>query len=220
MRILKALQKYPWVNSIIHMHLTDNAALTAPYHNFNHALVVTENVMKAASFYKIPDEELICAALFHDFNHSMGVLPDRANVDIATEQFEKWLFFYNSGRLDPDDVPIKEISKRGVTDIIKATQYPYVIPADKLTLEQSIIRDSDLLQYMEKDRISHVFLGLSMEMKLPLPELLEKIPEFIEGIVPNTAWMKVQWEAGKRDLLEEIALLSRILLKESSTHAR
>jgi len=204
MAIIKYLQKYPWAKEIIKLHFDKNVAVVAPYHNFNHTMVVTENVIHAAHYYDKPEQDLVCAALWHDFNHTQGRQVDKINVQYAKDEFLIWWKSTKNKYV--------EINPINVLKIIDATQYNgmeqgYEIPAADLTLEQKIIRDADLLQYLEKNRISQVYLGLSFEMNVSLIELLQNAPKFINSIIPNTDWMKRQWEDGKQEILEEFKIL-------------
>jgi hypothetical protein len=202
MSFLKHLCQYSWAKLIIKEHIERNVSLLAPYHNFNHALVVTENVHLAAKYYNIPEKELICAALWHDFNHSQGTQTDKVNVTLAIIEFLEWYEKHPEFHL--------EIDHNTVVNIISATEYPYVIDAKDLTLEQKIIRDADLLQYLEKNRFSQVYLGLSKEMNTPLLNLVEKAPIFINSVVPNTDWMRQQWLDNRQEILEEFELIKEI----------
>ena len=85
MNFLVSLAQYEWARQIIKLHINENAAKLAPYHNTNHALVVTKNVWLAAEAYNLVPVNLICAALWHDFNHSQGTLSDALNVKIAQQ---------------------------------------------------------------------------------------------------------------------------------------
>ena len=83
-------------------------------------LCVVKYCYHALEFMDMLDDEnvehLLLAALFHDFNHSMGRRDDAFNIMEAKSGFED---FYNSS--------ILHINKVLVDEIIDATQYPYVI---------------------------------------------------------------------------------------------
>jgi len=70
-----------------------------------------------------------------------------------------------------------EINKQ-VVDIIKATEYPYVIAEEDLTFEQKIIRDADMMQCYTDNYLQQVVLGLGQEMKWDLKASLSNQPKF------------------------------------------
>lgn len=215
MNFLLSLCHFPWAKNIIKLHITNNSAKIAPYHNFNHALVVTENVWDAANHYNLQPYDLICAALWHDFNHSQGTLKDSLNVKIAIENFVEWFSCSDYGQAWIHN----QINPVNVISIIQATEYQdgkYTIPKDNLSLEQKIIRDADLLQYAEKNRFGQVYLGLSHEMNVPLITLAKNAPTFINSIEPNTEWMLPKWETLKYEVLKELELIHNLLTDETA----
>ena len=147
MRILTYCLNDTILSGILKYHLDKNKSIDAPYHNLYHCLVVADNCLEGSSYYNLDtvnEISLIIAALFHDFNHSMGELKDSENIKNALESFEVWYEENNS---------ILNINKDIVINAIKATEYPYVIDSKDLTIEQKIIRDSDLGQMFLDNRI-------------------------------------------------------------------
>ena len=58
----------------------------APYHSLNHVLRVMYYCNEGCTFHSITGKlrvNILLAALFHDFNHSMGERPDSENVEMA-----------------------------------------------------------------------------------------------------------------------------------------
>lgn len=148
----------------------------APYHNFFHVLCMVKNVYKIAlSEGLLPKaiRPLLIAALFHDFNHSMGAHNDEWNVNEAISMF----MLYSQ-----EDAKTNKL----VVSIIRATQYPYVVEEEDLTLEQKIIRDADLLQQYESNYLQQVYYGLSEELNTTFEILLQGYPVFIKGMKLHT----------------------------------
>lgn len=134
----------------------NNASNNAPYHHFHHMITVTKwclflSKSEMIDAYTSQFYELLLAAMFHDMNHSMGKEKDDYNVTQAILAFHSW----NTN---------KDISGKKVEEIIRATEYPYVIDSKKLTTQQRIIRDADLMVWLEDDWFQNATLGLNKEM--------------------------------------------------------
>jgi len=147
----------------------NNKSNNAPYHNLHHMLTVMKYCEAGARYHSLNGKiraNLLVAALFHDFNHTQGEKSDKINVELAIEGVKTW---YNSNALNSG------VNLNKVVEIIKATEYPYVIEAVDLTLEQSIIRDADLMISLESDWMNNMIIGLMDEMKV------KDIKKMIEG---------------------------------------
>lgn len=204
MRILTYCLNDKILSSILKYHFDSSKSLNAPYHNLYHCLVVADNCLEASSYYNldtVKELSIIVAALFHDFDHSMGELKDSENIKNAIIAFEKW---YDINKKDLN------IDHDMVVDVIKATEYPYVIDAKDLTLEQKIIRDADLCQTFVDNRIQQVYIGLSAEMKIRILDMLNGQIKFIESIVPNTDWFKLKFNKEKNRVIEEVNKLIKL----------
>jgi hypothetical protein len=148
----------------------------APYHNFYHVMCMIKNVYDIAKSLGLSDDVirlLLIAVLFHDFNHSMGKHDDVWNVDEAIKCF--LLYSIESSE-----------DNEKIINIIRATQYPYVIEEKDLTVEQEIIRDADLLQQYQDNFIQQVYWGLSQELNYSFEIMLAGYPNFIEGMRLHT----------------------------------
>ena len=117
--------------------------LQHPYHNFRHMLHVMWLCYQACCFYHVDlhvdmthrrMRNLLIAALFHDVDHSGLKGEDDLNIERAIRFFQKHIL--------PEDRPYG----RSIIELIRATQYPYVIPSVVLSLEGLIIRDADMAQ--------------------------------------------------------------------------
>ena len=122
-------------------------SINAPYHNLWHTINMIEDCYECYNFIHGNDHgclNLIVAAIFHDINHTQGKFSDDVNINIALQEVKS---------LPYDTTEIQ--------DIIKATQYPYVIPAESLNENQKIIRDCDLMSSFKDTLLPHCLVGLS-----------------------------------------------------------
>lgn len=175
----------------------------APYHNLFHVLCMIKNCHLIAVSENLNPSEirlLLIAVLFHDFGHSMGAKKDTENVKDAIKAFEKY------SKESP-------AYNQKIIEIIKATEYPYVIDEKDLTFEQKVIRDADLLQLFEPNYIQQNLLGLSKEMNLPIIDLLKGQKKFMDSIKYHTAYAKAVAEEMLKSRYEDgeylLALLER-----------
>lgn len=184
-----------------------------PYHNINHLMTVFASCYDACSHYNIVDVsgesaefELCLAALFHDVNHSGGKESDERNVQVAIDSFT---VFYNSLSTDLQSM----FNKNNVIEIIKPTQYPYVITDIKqLTLSQRILRDADLTSAFDGDWIQAVVFGLREEMGIKtLEERIQQQVGFILKLKTCTDWGNSKLENAKGRILNELANLKSIM---------
>lgn len=184
--------------------ILNNKSNNAPYHNLNHLLTVTKNCYYALDYMDMlnddKSEELLMAALFHDFNHSMGKEKDDVNVKDAKKGLRKFI----------TDEKIK-LDIDFMEEIIDATQYPYVIDAEDLTIHQSIIRDCDLCQIYEYDWLKQNIFGLSVEMKFDVIDLLLGQRKFLEAIEPITKYGKSIHKNKFNDVMKEFSILEKIM---------
>lgn len=179
MRSIEIIKDYD-VENYLSVLLRKNTSNKAPYHNFNHIMCVVKNVYEIAMDLKIEESmirNLIIAAIFRDINHSQGIHKDDVNIKRAVKMFK--------------DNTVESIENNHIIiSIIEATQYPYVINVEDLSLEQKIIRDADLMQTFEENYIQQVIFGLSEEMNLELKDLLEGQIKFLENSVYHTGYAK------------------------------
>lgn len=183
--------------------LETNTSNQAPYHNLWHSLCMVKFCNEGADFHGIKDREktdLLIAALIHDYCHSQGENTDIQNVRTAIDRgwylYEDTDIFY-----DLEDYDIR------VGDIIRATQYPYVIPADELDLQQSIIRDADIMQSFENTWFAHTTFGLHKELKIDLKEFLPMQVDFMKNAQFNTDWGKQKSLGKKEEFIRKVEML-------------
>lgn len=162
---------------------------TALYHDTYHAHCVVLNCYEGACFENLPFLEtraLLLGALFHDFNHSGGVLPDEENIKLALEGLERAQLKHRYYC----DVPLSDEELELAEQAIRITKYPY--EAEPITLAQQIIRDADLMQPYEEDPsvLREQYLGLKSELELTRGHL--EALDFVNGM---RSWLDehVRW---------------------------
>jgi hypothetical protein len=203
--ILNIINEYPSLKKALKHIILTNKANNAPYHNLNHLLTVTRHCYNATEFdtsfgYDFR-EELLMAALFHDYNHSMGEQNDEWNVDIAIQH----LAAFNHKEQLNLDIGV-------MTKILRATQYPYVIPSEDLNVYQRIIRDADLCQIYEYNWLQQNIFGLSQEMKIPVEQLIPGQRKFLESITPLTDYGRFMHDTYFVDVMKELEILENIMV--------
>lgn len=179
-----------------------NKANIAPYHNFYHTLTMVKNCYNIAVSEQLNLEQiknLLVASLFHDFNHSMGKESDEVNVKVALEAFK-------------DLTRENEENNIKIINIIKATQYPYVIQDDKLNISQKIIRDADMLQGMETNRLQQIFFGLmKQELNIPIEQVPSKQLKFFDITKFYTKYAQDVFDGKIESIREDFEYLDKLL---------
>jgi hypothetical protein len=134
-----------------------NPSNNLPYHNLYHTLTIVEKVVAGGNYYNLPYRSLrhlATAALYHDYAHSGGKYEDSVNVSCALSKMKEF---------DLD----RSIDRFEVANIIRATEYPYVV--EPICIEQRIIRDADLMQgFCEETWKEMILIGLRAEMSIKL----------------------------------------------------
>lgn len=186
-----------------------NTSLYAPYHNMDHLLWVTQKCYEGALYENLDSrqtDKLLVAALFHDFNHTMGESSDDVNIKFAVNGFRD--FFMDVLKSTDGEF------MGDVVDIIRATEYPYVISEDILTIEQKIIRDADLMQAISDNWFGMIMLGLSKEAKgAPLNAVVEGNIKFHKGVKMITEWGQRMYEIHWPDLFQNMDALKSMYKK-------
>jgi hypothetical protein len=157
--------------------LKDNVANNAPYHNAYHTLCVMKNAYTICiNDFLFTDDEIrtiLIASLFHDFNHSMGKLTDDINVSNAINKFKQHS---------------KENNNDEIIELIKATQYPYIVenPTDK----QKIIRDADMMQIFSDNYFQQNVISLGVEFNKSVYDSCTMSIKFLENLNFYTKYCK------------------------------
>ena len=215
----KIIRSNPNLNNMYRWYLSHCLSLNVPYHNMRHTLgmmyhiiVLYNNSRRVDSDYgfSLNDEDLyilLVSALFHDFNHSAGRFDDATNVSTSIsglrDCMESCLVW---------DETTEEYYKK-CSDNIKATQYPYVISDDNLTVHQRILRECDILVILYDDCITQNIMGLAAEMhQTHLEEFFVKYLDFIFNAVKNfkLAYSLDTWKEHSDTLLKELDEFAKI----------
>lgn len=205
MTVLNIINQYPSLRKALKYIILTNKSNNAPYHNLNHLLTVTRHCYEALEYmdmgYNEYREHLLMAALFHDYNHSMGEQKDDVNVGLAKRELQKFI--------EEENI---ELSIPFMWEVLDATQYPYVIPSKELNIYQRILRDADLMQIYEYDWLKQNIFGLSEEMKIPVEQLIPGTIAFLKGIEPLTDYGKFMHDTHFADVIKELEILENIMV--------
>jgi len=173
--IIHIIDEYESLRKGLKFIINNSKSNTAPYHNLNHMLTVTRHVYNALDYmFMLEDErveELLLAALFHDYNHSMGKQTDDINVAEAKKGLRAFL------TLEKLEMDIEFMES-----ILDATEYPYKLHFRRLNFYQKLIRDCDLCQAYEYNWLQQCVYGLSQEMGFTFKELLAGQRKFLQSI--------------------------------------
>jgi hypothetical protein len=186
--------------------------LQGPYHNFRHMTHVPWLCYQACIFYltRSPDQTLIdrlskrkvrnllIAGLFHDFDHTRMLGYDDINIELACRGLKKYILPEDAESLDD------------IIGLIKATEFPYSVPAEQIDLRGQIIRDADLSQALSIAWIQQVIFGLAEEWNMRPIDVLKKQPGFLGWLKYNTDWGK---QTFGQDVLEKKVLEVHELLE-------
>ena len=174
----------------------NNPSSDAPYHNNSHMITVYKFCKEIAKNIAYTDElNLLVAALFHDFNHSMGKEKDNINVQRAIEGFSDYYDNNLSNSL---------VDKNRVISIIKITEYPYTTEDSELNIEQKIIRDADLLQGAVDNWYDYIIVGLSKEMNLPIDVIKRGTLDFRSKIKYNFDYSKKVFLSNDEEITKQL----------------
>lgn len=195
--------------------IENSSSNNLPYHNLNHLLTVVKYVNGALIHYDYPEDEkrdiILLAALFHDVNHSGGKETDDINVRNSIAAAAKFLSTqYSDEELNEggDQRLIAEIKLVG--NLLNATQYPYVIDKEDLTLEQGIIRDADLMQVFEYNWVHQNIMGLANELNLDFDKFIGGQRAFLEGAEFNTEYGIMMKNKHWDNVMSQFEMLEKI----------
>lgn len=204
MNFVNTFKKYPVLGVALKYIIDNSQSIFKPYHNLNHNITVTVFSNYIGVREGLPKKEmveLLLAAIFHDFNHSGGEKKDTENIKAAKKGVKDFL----------KETGISDIDIDNVFNIIDATEYPYVIPNDKLSTQQKIIRDADLCQLFENQRLQMNYLGLGKESNTDMGTQIKNQDKFISTIKFNTKAAKDLFSKNQRVIKEELNYLKSIL---------
>lgn len=172
--ITMLFKRFPELQSAFKYILNNNPTNYAPYHNLNHLINVTRRcyTLADASGVLIEDmDDLLIAAMFHDTDHSIGVETDDNN------NLKRCLRFFQQYVVDKQ----VNINHYSVEKIMLATKYPHE-KIKNISLKEMIIRDADLLGFIEDDRFINRIVGLSREFNISINDMINSEIDFVSKI--------------------------------------
>ena len=204
MNFTTIFKKYDFLGEGLNYIIKNSNSNYAPYHNLNHNITVSlfsYYLGKSEKLNEIDFSELLIASLFHDFNHSAGKKNDSNNINEAKKGISEFLKEY----------PIENVSLGKINKILDATEFPYKIKNEDLNIQQKIIRDADLCQLFESNRLQSNFLGLQKEAGITLEEQIKRQEVFYKNLNFNTEMGKKLGERFKKEINEELNYLKEII---------
>ena len=154
-----------------------NKAAGLYYHNRYHSCWMMSKVDRLAEAYVTSLESktaLVLAAMFHDFNHSGGIVSDEINIDNALKGLNVACY----------DAFTKHEIRDHAMRLIRVTEFPFVHKPE--TIEEKIIRDADILQGCTDHYQKTIYIDLYMELLVKNPgmtliEYRKGQQKFLEG---------------------------------------
>lgn len=188
-----------------------NTSNLAPYHGLDHIMRVTQKIyngiQQSSIDLNLPYYNLILAGMFHDMNHSMGEFDDDINVSRAIESIRAW------GKITTIPLSDNGVDIEESVNIIRATQYPYVISNDDLNESQKLIRDCDLLIILDFNWF-HNILALDYEMKInDIRKTISGTLVFQENISMQSEWGKKIFNEKRNTYIERFTKYNNLFNK-------
>lgn len=168
-----AIRKHRFNQVLAHLHLTDlyqwfihnQTPQRCPkgYHSIVHTELTVLNTWGMLAFTYLLDKfkaAAIIAALFHDFGHSQGDLPDTDNVEIAAKAAEQALdcFF-----VDCSWKHCEHFLKQEVPALIRKSVWPRELSIKEDPVA-SILADADLMSIYDESEGLNLWEGLFEEL--------------------------------------------------------
>lgn len=199
MNFVKIFKKYDFLGQALSFIIKNSNSNYSPYHNLNHNIVVTVfayHIGKSEGLSEKEMKELLISAIFHDYNHTAGESKDDVNIKNSKKGVKE---FIEKNKINVD--------ANKINDILDATEFPYKINDDNLTIQQKIIRDADLTQLFESSRIQSVYLGLQKELKATYNKQLENQQNFYKILKFRTKLGKELYKKLSSEINDEIEYL-------------
>lgn len=193
--------------------LKDSTNMINPYHNIRHILHVLWQCYDGGVYHKLGPRkmrDLLIAAIFHDFNHSGKSLgKDWEEIEVALMSLRHYILPEDRDRLI------------FISNIIKATQFPCVVPENELTISMRIIRDADISQNFSPAWIQQCWIGLAEEFGVdPINFLGEGNLNFLKGIKFYSVWGQEKFEEQRLKQIQEVETYVDILNNDQPPTAR
>ena len=197
------LQNMPLAKEAYKYVLQNNPGNFNVYHNLFHLENVTNTAINGAIFHNLESieiENIAIAALFHDFNHSGGEKSDDENIQLAINGLHNFIKGFEYVGLNFD---VKRLNR--IVNLIKITRYSYENQCKDLTIQEQILRDSDVLQGLFCENYVHgVVLSIAKESKIDLVTALKKQEAFLNNFEFCTEWAKFIQGSRLYQVLEEV----------------
>lgn len=203
MKFVNVFEKFDFLGEALNYVIKNSNSLYSPYHNLNHNVTVTVFsyiLGKAEKLSESEIKELLITSIFHDFNHSAGKKKDKENIKEAKKGIRDFVKKNNV-----------KINLEKVFKILEASEYPYVIKDKDLTLQQKIIRDADLLQLMEYNRLQFNIIGMAKEANVDIKKWLDIQTSFVENCKFNTKTAKKMKKIFWSDMVHELNYLKKVI---------
>jgi len=200
---LDKIKRFPiWTKAFT--YLIQNNIASHPYHNTRHCINVFDtaiNILDTLEDIDINDMiNLGLACLFHDFNHSGGKLKDRENIEIALDEFDKFV------ELNVHDFSVYTV--REIISMILSTEFPKVKEPENYL--QQIIMDADLLQCYDHDWFIFAIKGLADERGVSVSQALSDQTNFINNVTYYTEYAQKLHREQKEDYLKRLESLKTL----------
>lgn len=153
-----------------------NPANNNPYHNLYHAECVAKNALQLCEYYNLSTtNQVVTAALFHDFGHTGKPNGDSINIEKAINGYNQYCLDNGIG-----ENPL-------VVELIMATEFPHKTIVTPNILECQILRDADMAQFIYDNWFQQIIFGLfQQELGFTLSEATAKQIEFLQALKFNT----------------------------------
>lgn len=155
-----------------------------PYHGIDHLYTVYlwSDIIAEHSDLSENRTELLIAALFHDYNHSGGVLTDSENITNAIIGLKQFHLLH------------PEFNLEYACYLIKCTEYPYKIEDNELDEYGQVIRDADMSYMFEAISTTKLYTGLRTEFKQDLKTFYKNQYNFLTSLKFYTKYASDLWE--------------------------
>ncbi len=198
------IRNYRILPAAINWVINNNPNNWNPYHGINHLFSVFQFVANTIAFIKTDrKQEVLLAALFHDYSHPGKLCDDTVNVNYSAERLADFVTgFVNAN-------PGYEFDKDFAVDLIKITRFPYIVDDSELSPEGLLLRDADFAYLYSSICIPMCLGGLRSEFGADYRKFLESQTEFINSVKPRIPQIAQIWEVQKPYRLDEIESLKR-----------
>lgn len=118
------------------------------YHNDDHCIsvmILADRLYSEISGENTAHYALVCAAIAHDANHSLGKLSDDQNIERALDVVSDYFAPRSSRNLRSFLLEVQRL--------ISITRYPFLPQNEPKTLAEKCIRDADLMYAMHPDEL-------------------------------------------------------------------